>query len=72
MTAALANGRSIVALRFSTDERPPSLYWSEIDGDLTVVSEPLDAAADQWNEVPSAHLLTVEHGGTVELQRFGL
>ena len=71
MTAALANGDSIVALRFSTDERPPSLYWSEIDGDLTVVSEPLDAEADQWNEVPSAHLLTVEHG-KVELQRFGL
>ena len=72
VTAALSNGRSLVALRYSTDDRPPSLYWSEVDGDLTVVSEPLDAAADQWNEVPTAHLLTVEHAGRVELQRFAL
>jgi ergothioneine biosynthesis protein EgtC len=72
MTAALANGRSIVALRYSTDERPPSLYWSEIDGDLTVVSEPLDAQNDQWNEVPTGHLLTVEHAGAVGLHRFAL
>jgi glutamine amidotransferase len=72
VTAALSNGRSLVALRYSTDDRPPSLYWSEVDGDLTVVSEPLDASADQWNEVPTAHLLTVEHAGRVELQRFAL
>ena len=59
------------ALRFSTDERPPSLYWSEIDGALTVVSEPLDAQADHWNEVPTSHLLTIENGH-VALQRFAL
>ncbi len=72
MTAALANGHNVVALRYSTDDRPPSLYWSEIDGDLTVVSEPLDAHNDQWNEVPTAHLLTVERSGEVQLQRFAL
>jgi glutamine amidotransferase len=71
VTAALTDGRRLAALRFSTDERPPSLYWSEIDGALTVVSEPLDAQADHWNEVPTSHLLTVEHGH-VALQRFAL
>jgi len=72
MTCALANGRSITALRYSTDDHPPSLYWSEIDGDLTVVSEPLDATADQWNEVPTSHLLAVDESGAVALQRFAL
>jgi glutamine amidotransferase len=71
MTAALSDGHTIVALRYSTDERPPSLYWSEIDGALTVVSEPLDAQADHWNEVPTSHLLTVERG-EVSLHRFAL
>ncbi|MEJ0067923.1 MAG: class II glutamine amidotransferase [Pseudomonadota bacterium] len=72
MTAALSSGRSITALRYSTDDHPPSLYWSEHDGDLTVVSEPLDATADQWNEVPTSHLLTVTPSGTIDLQRFAL
>ena len=71
VTAALTDGITLAALRFSTDERPPSLYWSEIDGALTVVSEPLDAQADHWNEVPTSHLLTVENGH-VALQRFAL
>jgi predicted glutamine amidotransferase len=72
MTAALSDGKSITALRFSTDDHPPSLYWSEIEGDLTVVSEPLDAAAEQWNEVPTSHLLTVDRSGKAALQRFAL
>jgi glutamine amidotransferase len=72
MTCALSDGHTITALRYSSDDHPPSLYWSESDGDLSVVSEPLDAAADHWNEVPTSHLLTVDPAGTVALQRFAL
>jgi glutamine amidotransferase len=72
MTCALANGSSITALRYSTDEHPPSLYWSARDGDLTVVSEPLDATAGQWNEVPASHLVTTDRAGAVALERFAL
>lgn len=72
MTAALANGSTIFALRFSTDAQPPSLYWSNMSGDLTVVSEPLDAAADHWNEVPASHFLRAEAPGRVILEPFTL
>ena len=70
MTCALSDGRTITALRYSSDDHPPSLYWSEHDGDLSVVSEPLDGAADHWNEVPPAHLLRVDEAGAVSLRAF--
>ena len=72
MTCALSDGHTITALRYSSDEHPPSLYWSVEDGDISVVSEPLDAAAEHWNEVPTSHLLTVDPHGAVALQRFAL
>jgi len=66
-TAALSDGQRITAVRYASDDRPPSLYWRE-DGPTTiVVSEPLDGEVQCWNRVPRNHFLVAERGRPVEL-----
>jgi len=60
MTAALSDGRRLYAIRYATDEKPPSLFWNGNAGNLTVVSEPLDADLDSWNEVPPGYIIAAE------------
>ena len=62
MTAALADGKRLYAIRYSTDPIPPSLYWQCRAGQLLVVSEPLDEESWEWNEVPPSHLLVADAG----------
>ena len=84
MTAAVADGRSIYALRYSSDAKSPTLYYAtggaiEIDsttvhftpGDaaVLVLSEPLDEGPDGWIEIPEAHLLQTS-GGAARITRF--
>lgn len=84
ITAAASDGRRIVALRYSTDARSPTLFYatgSEVavidgdcrftdgDGSVLVLSEPLDAVPGFWHEVPEGHALTTD-GGTVRLDAF--
>ena len=71
LTATLTDGENIYAVRYSTDEAPPSLYWSRVDDHLLVVSEPLDEDdARTWNEVPPNQLLVAERNGPVEMVPF--
>lgn len=70
MTAILSNGRHVYALRFSTDPNPPTLFWRHGDGELTVVSEPLDFDPLNWNEVPPSRLLVAEGQGEVAVETF--
>jgi glutamine amidotransferase len=72
ITAALSDGKRTWALRFATDEDPPSLYWCADGGEMIIVSEPLDTDASHWNRVPAGHLLIAEGGVKVALQKFGL
>src|SRR5258708_6534646 len=60
MTAALSDGRRLYAIRYASDEAPPSLHLHSSVGNLTVVSEPLDADLDNLNEVPPGHILAAE------------
>lgn len=72
LTAALADGKCTYAIRYATDNEPPSLFWQcEADRDrLLIVSEPLDAEHTLWNEVPPNHLLITKEGCSVTLQKF--
>ena len=70
LTAALTDGKRLHAFRYSSDDRPPSLYWRQGDDGITVVSEPIDAAHDQWTAVAPNSVLTVEPGGRVRLEGF--
>src|SRR5690606_32134765 len=78
-TAAAANGREIFAVRYSSDNQSPSLFYGrpQVDGaDLTcqpgamILSEPLDANSANWIEVPEAHMLVAEAGRIVTVAPF--
>ncbi|HEV2677955.1 MAG TPA: class II glutamine amidotransferase [Aliidongia sp.] len=56
-TAALSDGRRVVAVRYASDDKPPSLYWRQDGATTVVVSEPLDGEAQSWNRVPANHFL---------------
>ncbi len=57
-TAALANGKKLIAVRMASDAVAPSLYWRRCERGLSVVSEPLDGGRDGWRAVPDGHALT--------------
>ena len=77
MTAAFSDGDDLVALRHSSDHQSPSLYYavasqlavedgtisfSPGEGSVLVLSEPLDEAAEPWQEVPEDHCLIAREG----------
>jgi predicted glutamine amidotransferase len=71
LTATLTDGDHIYAVRYSTDEAPPSLFWSRAGGQLLVVSEPLDEEDERtWNEVPPNQLLVYERGQAIDIVPF--
>jgi glutamine amidotransferase len=72
LTATLTDGARVYAIRYSTDEAPPSLYWSRSADHLLVVSEPFDDEDDTrcWNEVPPNQLLVAERNGPIDIVPF--
>ena len=77
MTAALADGEQLWAVRYSSDTAPPSLFYAEgaeisvasglvtIEpgrGSVLVLSEPLDMHEGPWFEVPPGHVLETRGG----------
>lgn len=61
-TAALTDGEDLYAFRWACDGRPPSLYFREAEGGLTVVSEPIDGKSEGWREVPKGCTLVARAG----------
>ena len=77
MTAAVSDGRSIHALRYSSDTKSPTLFYASGgavdvrdaavrftpgDAAVLVLSEPLDEGPDGWVEIPEAHILHAAAG----------
>jgi predicted glutamine amidotransferase len=61
-TAAFTDGAGLWAYRWASDGRPPSLYVRESEGQLLVVSEPIDDRARGWREVPKGCALVARPG----------
>lgn len=59
LTAAMTDGYSLWAMRYASQQQPPSLYWSEHGEGQVVVSEPYDCDLDHWHEVEANALLTI-------------
>ncbi|MEH6403489.1 MAG: class II glutamine amidotransferase [Sneathiella sp.] len=57
-TFAITNGKSLWALRWSSDHMAPSLYKSGDPTSMLVVSEPLDEDISSWQEIAPSSLLT--------------
>jgi predicted glutamine amidotransferase len=62
-TACFTDGETIHACRFSSDDRPPTLYCGRAAGGWLVVSEPLDTEGGRWNAVPPNHWVTLRQEG---------
>jgi glutamine amidotransferase len=70
MTAALSDGCSVWAVRYATDETPPSLFFCSEDEQRLIVSEPLDGDFDHWHQMPPGHLLVTDCAGRLDLEPF--
>ena len=69
-TSVFSDGHHIYAVRFATDENPPSLYWREEGQERLVVSEPLDDEQGEWQEILPGQMLVTERRGVVDIQAF--
>lgn len=71
LTAALSDGQRLYAVRFATNEDPPTLYhrWSETRGGRAVVSEPLESNEADWEEVPPGSFCVFD-GQSVTIRPF--
>jgi glutamine amidotransferase len=67
-TAAFSDGESLFAYRWACDGQPPTLYYREAEGNLLVVSEPIDDRAQGWREVPRGCALAASRQGGVTIQ----
>ena len=67
--AALADGETIHAVRWSSDARPPTLYLCDRGDAVVIASEPVDAARDCWQALPCNTLVSVQ-AGAVSLAPF--
>lgn len=72
MTAALSDGEHVHAVRYSSADTAPTLYWRCQNGNLIIVSEPLDKDNEPWREVPPGHILTARRGCEVVVWPIGL
>jgi predicted glutamine amidotransferase len=59
LTATWTDGQLLRAIKFSTDDQLPSLYYREVDTGWLLVSEPLDSQLDQWSRVPDNHWMEI-------------
>lgn len=71
-TAALANGEDLYAFRVAINDQANTLYYRYSDGNLIVVSEPLDGRPESWKEVPEDTVLVSTKGRQPELHKLRL
>ncbi len=57
-TAILADGDKLLAIRWASDDRPPSLYWRRVATGIAIASEPFGDSGDTWQTVPPDTALT--------------
>lgn len=58
-TAALTDGESIYGFHYGSDDIAPTLYVSNIEGNVILASEPLDLQRECWQAIPLNHVLVI-------------
>lgn len=61
-TAIIADGETLFAIRWSSDDHPPSLYWRRMDSGVAIASEPFGDPGDVWQPVPPGSVMTARRG----------
>ena len=69
--AALTDGETLYAFRWACDARPPSLYFRQAEGGLTVASEPTDGRRDGWRPAPKGCALVARGGRLLAVEPLG-
>jgi len=69
-TSVFTNGTEIFAVRYATDDAPPSLYWRYDHDQLLIVSEPLDDDQRCWHEVPPGQMVVTERNTRIDMVPF--
>ncbi|MGQ2970411.1 class II glutamine amidotransferase [Rhizobium sp. TH135] len=65
MTAAFSDGKTLYAVRYSTDEYAPTLFAAPMGpkGSFCLVSEPLNDETDTWVEIPAGSAVILSENG---------
>jgi predicted glutamine amidotransferase len=66
-TAALTDGQNLYAFRFAANDEANTLYYRTAEGDLLLVSEPLDGKREEWVPVPPNHMVLARAGKAPEV-----
>lgn len=59
-TIAVTNGRTVYAVRWSSDKHSPSLYLNRTESGTLLVSEPLDEDISRWTAIPADSYVQLE------------
>ncbi|PZP33837.1 MAG: class II glutamine amidotransferase [Roseateles depolymerans] len=65
-SAALADGATLWAVRWASDDRPPTLYLKPQRGGWAIASEPLGDDAEAWRPIAPGRLVQVRDGALSE------
>ncbi|WP_316861168.1 class II glutamine amidotransferase [uncultured Cohaesibacter sp.] len=67
-TSCLSDGKRLCGFRCSTDHHAPSLYYRRYEnGDVILVSEPIDRQSECWTEVPQDQAVCFRADGEMTL-----
>ena len=60
-----------VASLWASDDRPPSLYWRQLDSGIAIASEPFGDPGDHWHPVAAGTHMIVD-GGAARCEEFAV
>ncbi|MFD2179617.1 class II glutamine amidotransferase [Veronia pacifica] len=59
---ALSDGKNILGVRYSSDGKPPTLFYKKKSGAVVMASEPYDESRAGWKNVPPQSLVEITDG----------
>ncbi|MBD5771978.1 class II glutamine amidotransferase [Marinomonas colpomeniae] len=60
-TAVLSDGEEMFAIRFSSDDKAPSLFCKTFDDHIVIGSEPLEFSGKGWVLIPAGHIARIKN-----------
>jgi predicted glutamine amidotransferase len=66
-TSAITDGKNLYAFRYAANDAANTLYYRSSEGNLLLVSEPLDTDRESWIPVPPNHMVLALAGQPVEI-----